>query len=260
MQESYLFTAIFQCIYSNAMIIVGLLNIFAPKPIPMREVSRFFMNIRISWKTLWTSNVFRMHFILTFVLFVVITHYCTWYMSVWETRKGILLLDPLLNHLPPHDFSLPIFLLIHSALFLSVFFNLDDPKMLLKAFQGYALLLIVRTICIYLIPLETPRGMIYLRDPFIAMMLNHVNVVTKDLFFSGHISSMCLFIYFSHKRSWRTYLKFATPVLAALILWQHVHYTVDIIAAPFFAFACCKLTDILNERWEYGMDRRLSQG
>jgi hypothetical protein len=176
-------------------------------------------------------------------------------MSIWETRKGTLVLDPLLNHLTPHNFSIPIFCIIHSAVILSVIFNLTTPRELLKAFQAYALLLVMRTISIYAIPLEPPSGMIYLQDPIIGLILNNVNVVTKDLFFSGHISSMFLFIYFSQNKYWRSYLKFATPILAGLILWQHVHYTFDIIAAPFFAYLSCKLIDLLNERWEYGIDK-----
>ncbi len=79
-------------------------------------------------------------------------------------------------------------------------------------------------------------------------------MVTKDLFFSGHISAMCLFVYFTDHKLWKTCLLVATPVLAMLILWQHVHYTIDIVAAPFFAFICCKLIDVVNERWEFGID------
>jgi hypothetical protein len=221
----------------------------------MKEVRQFFGEIKISWKPLWSSKVFRIHLLLTAVIVAVISHYCTLYISIWETRKGTRLLDPLLNHLVPHDFSTLIFCLVHSAFFISVFLNLAVPKELLKGLQAFSLLLLVRTISIYLVPLEAPTGMIYLQDPITALLLNNVNVVTKDLFFSGHISSMCLFIYFSQKKWWKTYMTFITPVLAGLILWQHVHYTVDIIAAPFFAFISCKLIDLLNERWEYGIDK-----
>lgn len=192
---------------------------------------------------------------MTITVFIAVIHYCTLYMSIWETRKGTLILDPLLNRIPPHDFSLPIFCIIHSALVLSLLLNLITPKQLLKAFQAYSLLLIIRTLCIYYIPLERPTGMIYLQDPITAFFLNNVNVVTKDLFFSGHISTMCLFMYYSPKKFWRSYLMFVTPLLAGLILWQHVHYTVDIVAAPFFAFATCKFIDVLHERWEYGVEK-----
>ncbi|MDB5227137.1 MAG: hypothetical protein JWN78_1330 [Bacteroidota bacterium] len=216
---------------------------------------QFFRDIKTAWKSIWSSKIFRAHFFLTVVIFAVVAHYCTLYISTWEIRRGTSLLDPLLNMLTPRDFSVYIFCILHSAILLSLFFSLDDPKELLKAFQAYSLLLLLRTSFIYFIPLEAPKGMIYLEDPFVGFFLNSVHVVTKDLFFSGHISSMFLFIYFSHKKFWRTYLKIVTPILAALLLWQHVHYTVDIIAAPFFAFICCKLIDVLNERWEYGMGR-----
>ncbi len=221
----------------------------------MNSVTQFFSDIKSSWKLLWQSKMFKIHFVLTFVIFAVVTHYCTLYISVWETRKGTLLLDPLLHHITPRDFSIPIFCILHSAILLSAFFNLSTPKELLKGFQTYALLLIMRTAFIYFIPLEPPTGMIYLNDPVVGMFLNKVNIVTKDLFFSGHISSMCLFIYFSKIKFWKTYLKIVTPILAMLILWQHVHYTIDIIAAPFFAYICCRVIDVMNQRWEYGINK-----
>jgi hypothetical protein len=132
---------------------------------------------------------------------------------------------------------------------------LAKPKTFLKALQACSLLLVLRTITVYLFPLETPHGMIYLHDPITGFFLNNVNVVTKDLFFSGHVSVMCLLIYFSTNKLWKTYLTVVTPVLALMIMWQHVHYTVDIIAAPFFAVFCCKLIEKLHQKWEHGIDR-----
>ena len=140
------------------------------------------------------------------------------------------------------------------ALPISVVLFLATPKKFLKGLQAYAILLFFRTLFIYILPLEAPKGMIFLQDPITAFFLNSVNVVTKDLFFSGHISAMCLFVYFSDNKKWKTYLMFATPLLAMLILWQHVHYTIDVVAAPFFAFICCKFIDVVNERWEFGLD------
>ena len=225
----------------------------------MNSITQFFSDIKSAWRLGWNSKVFKIHFALTFIFFAVVGHYCALNISIWQTRRGTLLLDPLLQHLHPRDFSIPIFCIIHSAILLTAFFNLPTPKELLKAFQAYTILLLLRTIFIYAYPLEPPMGMIYLNDPVIGLIMNNVNIVTKDLFFSGHISTMCLFIYFSQNKIWKTYLKFVTPILALLILWQHVHYTIDIIAAPFFAFLCCKLVDILNERWEYGINNATQQ-
>ena len=218
-------------------------------------VIQYSKDVKTTWQSLWSSKAFRIYFFLTISIFIVVVHFCTLYMSIWETRKGTTLLDPLLNMLTPIDLSLYIFCVVHTALFLTLILLLDNPKEILKAFQAFSLLLLLRTVSIYFIPLETPPGMIYLNDPFSSLFLNNVHVVTKDLFFSGHISTMCLFIYFTQKKFWKSYLMFTTPVLAGLLLWQHVHYTVDIIGAHFFAFVSCTLVDSLNEKWEYGIDK-----
>ena len=219
----------------------------------MGIISGHFRNIKTAWQEAWKEKKFKNHFFLTLVTFSIVVRYCTLYISIWETRKGTILEDPLLHLLKPHDLSYPIFLLIHSSLFLSLIFLLVNPKRVLIAFQAYCVLLFVRTLTIYYVPLEPPPGMIYLNDPFIGMLINSVNVVTKDLFFSGHISTMCLFIYFSENKYWKRWLMFITPILAGMILWQHVHYTVDIMFAPIFGFACSKLVDMFNERSEYGL-------
>lgn len=207
-----------------------------------------------TWKSLWASQLFRRQFAATVLVFALVIYYSSLYLSIMEVRKGTQLLDPFLNRMPPHEHSLPIFCIVHSSLLISLILILLHPKALLKALQGVSLLLILRTITVFAVPLEPPSGMIYLQDPITGFFLNNVNVVTKDLFFSGHVSVMCLLIYFSPNRHWRIYLTFATPVLALLIMWQHVHYSVDVMAAPFFALFCGKVIDKLNERWVFGVD------
>ncbi|MFN8238922.1 MAG: phosphatase PAP2-related protein [Chitinophagales bacterium] len=214
----------------------------------------FFANMITTWKSLWASKHFRMQFLLTFLLFASVIYFSSLYLSILEVRRGTVLLDPFLNRLPPKEYSLPIFCIVHSSLLISLILILLHPKAFLKALQGVSLLLILRTLTVYAVPLEPPIGMIYLQDPITGFFLNNVNVVTKDLFFSGHVSVMCLLIYFSPDRYWRIYLTFVTPVLALLIMWQHVHYSVDVIAAPFFALFCGKVIDKLNERWAFGVD------
>lgn len=128
----------------------------------------------------------------------------------------------------------------------------------LKGLQAYAILLFQNTLYLYF-AIGSASWNDFLQDPITAFFLNSVNVVTKDLFFSGHISAMCLFLYFTDNKVWKTYLMIATPMLALLILWQHVHYTIDVVAAPFFAFICCKFIDVVNERWEFGLDNIQSE-
>jgi hypothetical protein len=219
----------------------------------------FIGEIQAAWKSCWQHKHFRVHFLFSFALFAAVIHLSCMYLSIWETRAGISIIDPLLNRLPPREFSVQIFGIVHSSLLITLILFLATPTKLVKALQAYAILLFFRTLFIYILPLEAPHGMIFLQDPITAFFLNSVNVVTKDLFFSGHISAMCLFLYFTDNKVWKTYLMIATPMLALLILWQHVHYTIDVVAAPFFAFICCKFIDVVNERWEFGLDNIQSE-
>lgn len=225
----------------------------------MDLINNFLINIVSSWKTWWSVKEFRVQLIVTILAFAAVLHYSCLFISIWEARIGMVIHDPVLNMLSPKNFSVPIFFIVHSSIIITFILLLDEPNVLVKAFQAYSLALFLRTVSIYFVPLEAPHGMIFLEDPITASFLNSINVVTKDLFFSGHISAMFVFIYFSTHKFWKSYLMCITPILAVLILWQHVHYTLDIIAAPFFTYICCKLVEKLNEKWTYGIDQLQQQ-
>jgi membrane-associated phospholipid phosphatase len=73
-------------------------------------------------------------------------------------------------------------------------------------------------------------------------------VLTKDLFFSGHTSTMFLLALMAPGRATRIFFLACTVVVGSCVLWQHVHYTVDVLVAPLFAFAAYALASGLHAR------------
>ncbi len=61
-------------------------------------------------------------------------------------------------------------------------------------------------------------------------------VLTRDLFFSGHTSTLFLISLAVPGRRARPFFLACTAAVATCVLVQHVHYTVDVLAAPFFAY------------------------
>jgi hypothetical protein len=47
-------------------------------------------------------------------------------------------------------------------------------------------------------------------------------------------------------RASRRFFAVCTALVAVCVLWQHVHYTVDVLVAPFFAFASRELVFALH--------------
>lgn len=61
--------------------------------------------------------------------------------------------------------------------------------------------------------------------------------VGHDFFFSGHVSFPCLLamIFWKHTFMRYVYLLF-TVLMAATVLLEHIHYSIDVFAAPFIVF------------------------
>ena len=111
----------------------------------------------------------------------------------------------------------------------------------MKTLQALCLLLALRIVCLYFIPLDPKETIIPLEDPFLGMFFYQGAVITKDLFFSGHVSIMTLLCIAIPFRPLKYIFMLATVLVAILILVQHVHYTIDVITAPFVALMCFSL-------------------
>ncbi len=98
----------------------------------------------------------------------------------------------------------------------------------------------LRIAAMWATPLEAPPGMIPLEDP-VVRLFGPGRLLTKDLFFSGHTSTLFLLALTVPGRGWKALFVAATAAVAVGVLVQHVHYAIDVLAAPFFAYASVRL-------------------
>ena len=117
-------------------------------------------------------------------------------------------------------------------------------------FSDFILELIVtllRMDCIGLISLNPPAGLIPLADP-ITNQFYGAHYITHDLFFSGHTTTVFL-IFLCLKKKWdRIYALSASIFLGFFFLGLHVHYTIDVLAAPVFTYAAYRLALLFTKK------------
>ncbi|MEB0249607.1 phosphatase PAP2-related protein, partial [Mucilaginibacter sp. 5B2] len=61
-------------------------------------------------------------------------------------------------------------------------------------------------------------------------------VITRDLFFSGHTSTMVLIFLCLEKRNDKILGFICIVAVMVLLLVQHIHYTIDVVAAPILVY------------------------
>jgi hypothetical protein len=189
----------------------------------------------IGWKEAFKNRRFRVEFVITFFLLIFILIILANFLNFVETRDGVTLYDPLLNLFEPIDLAWLTFSLIYVSLFLAVFFFIKKPHLLVAAVQSYVLLIILRIVAMYLLPLNPPGKMIALSDPLIEFF-GTGQLLTKDLFFSGHTATLFLLFLLAEKKLLKSFFFTSTILVAISVLLQHVHYAIDVFTAPFFAY------------------------
>ncbi len=149
-----------------------------------------------------------------------------------EARKGVVLNDVLLPYIRPMDLSVPIFITIWSTTLLFFFRGFFKPQIFINGVYCFCLLTIVRMISIYFTPLDPPATIIAIRDPLTSLGYGGKDVfITKDLFFSGHTSNILMLALCFEKKIDRLIGFVAALLVGTMVLFQHVHYTIDVLAA-----------------------------
>jgi hypothetical protein len=193
------------------------------------------VELREEWQDAWQSAWYRKRVIGGLALVIIILSLFPLFFQAIEKRSGYLLADPILAWLPPHNVSLAIFVVIWAISILGIYRAAQDPYMFLTFLWSYVLLLIFRTLTITLVPLDPPVGLVGLVDP-VGNFFYGEKFVTKDLFFSGHTSTVVLLFLCLPGKVDKGLALIATVVVGCLLLVQHVHYTLDVLGAILFTW------------------------
>jgi hypothetical protein len=122
------------------------------------------------------------------------------------------------------------------------------PERLVRFVQCYALMILLRTGCMFLVPLEPPPSYVELTDPILQTVIYSGRQNAKDLFFSGHTATIALFGFVFDDLRVRWLFFMSAAVLGILLLAQHAHFSVDVLAAPFGSYAAVRLQRLLSAR------------
>jgi membrane-associated phospholipid phosphatase len=164
-----------------------------------------------------------------------------------EKNSGFAFTDPILSLFNPIDVTWLTFGLVYVGLFTALISLSFHPEYLLIAIQSYSLMFLFRLSTIYLLPLDAPISTIALTDP-VVQFFGDGETLFRDLFFSGHTATMFLFYLTSFSKRLKIVFLLCTFCVAICLLIQHVHYTVDVAAAPFFAYTSYRIAFLLNNK------------
>jgi hypothetical protein len=194
--------------------------------------------LKQSWKAAFTDRNFTLKLIGALAVFLIFPFKADDYFQWIQLREGIQWNDPLLNFLPALNVSYPIFGIIYFSVIYLLYRLLQDPKKFLWFAWAFNLETAFRFLSIYLVALNPPARLVDLHDPLAEIFIYGENMaITKDLFFSGHTATMVFVCFFLPTVRERRIAIGLSLVLVTLLLIQHVHYSLDIAAAPLFTLA-----------------------
>lgn len=185
-----------------------------------------------AWKDAWGNRQFRNKAIIASIIFFCILLFMPIFFGVIEKREGPLLDDWLLNRIPARDVSIATFVVIWSMTLLLVTRAVQDPKIFIIFMCSLLISFLSRMISIMLFPLSPPLGLVPLIDPVTSFFYGGRHIfITRDLFYSGHTSIQFLIFLCLRKKADKILALGSSIAIASLVLVQHVHYTIDVLAA-----------------------------
>ena len=203
----------------------------------MEETLKTGDGIIVAWQKAWNDRSFRIKTITGGLLLISFIIGFPFFFAVIEKRQGIQLDDPLLNLLPPTDVSVLTFIIIWSMTIFLWIRCFQTPAIFLVTLCSLVMLCFSRVLSISFVPLDPPAGLIPLRDPISSLFYGGPQVfITKDLFYSGHTATQFLIFLCLHQKKDKLLALASTCIVAVLVLVQHVHYTIDVLAAFVFTY------------------------
>jgi hypothetical protein len=141
--------------------------------------------------------------------------------------------DLILDRLPSIDLSF-LFIYGYMALLVGMFVYplVFRVRMLHVVIFQFSLLLTLRSLFMLFTHLETPAGSVPVHFPGLFSNLYFEN----DMFFSGHTAMPFLGFYLFRPSRFRYVFLVGALVMGAVVLFMHVHYSIDVLAAFFMTY------------------------
>ena len=199
------------------------------------------LSIKDRWKLACNTGPKRLRLISGSIIIFAIIIYLPYFFRGIEQRQGVVLHDWLLAQVPPHNVSVAIFVIIWGMGLLILYRAVYKPSIYLVYSWSLIFVCIARMISISIVALNPPVGLIPLTDPLTGVFYGQA-IITKDLFFSGHITTVMLIFLCLEKKTDKIIAFFSIIAIAILLVIQHIHYTIDILAAPVITYTVYRFT------------------
>jgi hypothetical protein len=189
----------------------------------------------LRWRLAWKEQKFKQLTLIGIVFFIITLVSLPFFFNYIQQREGSQINDFLLNQIRPRNVSNLVFSIIWSMAVLTLIRCIQQPSIFLMFLWGFILLSFSRMISIIAVPLNPPDNLLELIDP-ISNTFYGSKFVTKDLFYSGHTATQFL-MFLCLKNKWdKLATLISTFLIGALVLVQHIHYTIDVLAAPILTY------------------------
>jgi len=191
--------------------------------------------ILTDWKVAFANKKFRFHFFLALMGLAAFAAVLPFFFNaILLPKPGVQLNDPILSWFQPRDWSNEIFLLLYGCTLVFIATNIMRPGVVLISLQTYVVVNFLRLTTLYFFTLEPPQGIIPLTDHFLASLAYGQPVYNKDLFFSGHVSTLFVLVFAELRPVVKWIYLTVTVIVATLLAWQRVHYALDMAGALVF--------------------------
>lgn len=195
-----------------------------------------------TWKNVWTDRELLVRGAVSLLGLIAAVYAYGAFLARVELRRGVAFIDPVHVLFAPVDLTWITFALVYGAGLAGIVLLLQRPTALMWAMQAYTLQVVFRMMMMWALPLDPPVTMIPLVDPIASAFTGASAPLTRDLFYSGHVGTLVV-LSFVLPQQWARRVLAVTSVLVGIaVIAQHVHYTVDVLVAPFVAASAARLS------------------
>lgn len=187
---------------------------------------------KVTWSQAWKQTSFKIRCAFAVACVIFIGSVFPWFFDFIEGRSGPQLHDPVLDMLPAANVTWMVFGFLYGGMLLGFYSMSNSPQSFILCIHTYVLVTLMRMASLTLFPLNPPDGYIPLPDPIVQAFSNNGRIISRDLFFSGHVSTICSVLFAVSKPFHKRIILVCTIMVGFLVLVHRVHYTIDVLAAP----------------------------